>query len=244
MARSNRRRDSPARGHPILASDVARAYIGVAITTPATLVITFVVAFALANSESLQVALLTSVFTAWSFLCIVNITLTVVAFSRAQSEQLRRWLDATTPRGRWRRLWWALNGGGAIYWASGGAGLAIATVVSVAVAGRDGTNPWVVISALVVVMMSFAVIVVSYAVAYARDDVVSGGLRFPDTPEPRFADYLYLAGQVSTTFSASDVEVTGTRMRRTVTIHSMVAFAFNTVVVAVLVSVLIGSVAP
>lgn len=244
MAGGIRRRKRPPREYPLLASDVARNYIVLGILMPATVVISIGVAITVGRSETDQVVFLTSVFIAWSVFCIVAVLLIVMAFARAAPDDLRRWLDLTTPRGTWRRLRWALNGGGAIYWASGGAAVAIATVVSVTLAGRDGTNLWVVAAALLVVVSSFALIVVSYAVGYARYDVTSGGLRFPGTLEPRFADYLYLAGQVSTTFSASDVEVTGTTMRRIVTIHSMLAFAFNTVVVAVLVSVLIGGVAP
>ena len=50
-------------------------------------------------------------------------------------------------------------------------------------------------------------------------------------------DFNYLAIQVSTTFSSSDVTIERTDARRVVSVHSLIAFAFNTIIVALLVSV-------
>ena len=81
----------------------------------------------------------------------------------------------------------------------------------------------------------------AYAVRYAREQAASGGVSFAKTPEPVFADYLYLAVQIATTFSSSDVTIETTRMRRLVTANSLISFTFNTVIVALLVSVLVSS---
>jgi len=43
---------------------------------------------------------------------------------------------------------------------------------------------------------------------------------------------------VQTTFSSSDVEIGTTLTRRIVTGHTLVAFAFNTVIIALLIAVL------
>ena len=53
-------------------------------------------------------------------------------------------------------------------------------------------------------------------------------------------DFNYLAIQVSTTFSSSDVTIEHTAARRVVSVHSLIAFAFNTIIVALLVSVLVS----
>ena len=58
----------------------------------------------------------------------------------------------------------------------------------------------------------------------------------------RFADYLYLSTQVTTTFGGSDVEVRTARLRGAVSLHSLVAFGYNAFVVALLVSVLLSTV--
>jgi uncharacterized membrane protein len=53
-----------------------------------------------------------------------------------------------------------------------------------------------------------------------------------------FWDCVYLATQVQTTFSSSDVVVETTLTRRIVSGHTLVAFAFNTVIIALLIAVL------
>jgi uncharacterized membrane protein len=53
-----------------------------------------------------------------------------------------------------------------------------------------------------------------------------------------FWDCVYLATQVQTKFSSSDVVVETTLTRRIVSGHTIVAFAFNTVIIALLIAVL------
>ena len=56
-----------------------------------------------------------------------------------------------------------------------------------------------------------------------------------------FLDFFYLAVQVATTFASADVSVTTTKARRLITANSLISFGFNTVIVALLVSVLVGA---
>lgn len=81
---------------------------------------------------------------------------------------------------------------------------------------------------------------VSFAVAYVADNSLENGkgLDFPAEKTPNWSDYIYFAIAVMTTFGTTDVTVTSSAMRRTVTVHAVVAFFFNTVIVAVLVSAL------
>jgi uncharacterized membrane protein len=88
------------------------------------------------------------------------------------------------------------------------------------------------------VASSWLLMVISYAVRYFREDVEHGGLDFGGSEPPIFDDYLYQAVTVSASFAVSDVTVTTTRMRRTVRSHTLVAFVFNTVILALLVSLL------
>ena len=89
------------------------------------------------------------------------------------------------------------------------------------------------------VVSSWLVVAVTYAVQYMRTDVAGGGLAFPGDERPVFSDYCYLALQISTTYSSSDVQVTAREMRRRVGRHTLVAFVFNSVIVALLVSALL-----
>jgi uncharacterized membrane protein len=59
-----------------------------------------------------------------------------------------------------------------------------------------------------------------------------GGLIFPRDPEPDYWDFVYLAFSIGTATQVSDVEITSKRIRRTVTVHGIVAFFFNVTVIA------------
>ncbi|WP_425308396.1 DUF1345 domain-containing protein [Ammonicoccus fulvus] len=80
---------------------------------------------------------------------------------------------------------------------------------------------------------------ITFAAMYARLDLGTNGpmLRFPDEERPRtFSDYVYFGITVMATFGASDVSVCHPRMRRQVATHAFIAFLFNTMIIAVLVS--------
>ncbi len=66
----------------------------------------------------------------------------------------------------------------------------------------------------------------------------SGGLTFPDTPEPDYWDFVYFAFCLGMTFQTSDVEVAQGRLRRPVTLHCLAAFVFNLGVIAFSINVL------
>jgi uncharacterized membrane protein len=57
-------------------------------------------------------------------------------------------------------------------------------------------------------------------------------LIFPGDPEPTYWDFVYLAFSISTATQVSDVEISSKRIRRTVTVHGIVAFLFNVTVIA------------
>lgn len=66
------------------------------------------------------------------------------------------------------------------------------------------------------------------------------GLLFPDTPTPGGVDFLYYSFVIGMTAQVSDVQVTSTRIRRTTLGHSIVAFFFNTVLIAMAVNAVVA----
>lgn len=66
------------------------------------------------------------------------------------------------------------------------------------------------------------------------------GLDFPATEEPDYWDFVYFAFCLGMTFQVSDVEITERGIRRVATVHSLVAFLFNVVIVALSVNVVAG----
>ncbi|MGE0716385.1 MAG: DUF1345 domain-containing protein [Alphaproteobacteria bacterium] len=63
------------------------------------------------------------------------------------------------------------------------------------------------------------------------------GLAFPATDAPGIWEFLYHAFVIGMTAQVSDVEVVSTRMRRIVLVQSIVAFFYNTVLLALAVNI-------
>ena len=67
-----------------------------------------------------------------------------------------------------------------------------------------------------------------------------GGLQFPGVLPPDYFDFLYYAHVVGMTSQVSDVVVTSRPMRHLTLLHSLAAFAFNMMVLALSVNVMAG----
>ena len=77
------------------------------------------------------------------------------------------------------------------------------------------------------------------ATAQQSDDEAAGGLDFPDDAEcPEYLDFAYFAFTIGMTAQTADIAVTSQKMRRNVLAHAILAFAFNTAVVALSIGVL------
>lgn len=67
-----------------------------------------------------------------------------------------------------------------------------------------------------------------------------GGLQFPGEQEPDYLDFVYFSFVLGTTFQVSDVEISSRRIRRLALIHGLIAFAFNTAILALSINVVSG----
>ena len=65
-----------------------------------------------------------------------------------------------------------------------------------------------------------------------------GGLNFPDDDQPDYWDFIHFASIIGVAAQTADVAFTSKALRRTGTIHGMVAFVFNTVVLALTINLL------
>lgn len=243
-ARPRARARRARRERPWLTSDLVRSTLAVVITLPTLIAINFGVAASLDLEIPDAQWVQTAVYGSWVLLCASFITLTLIAFLGASAPSLRAWILATRPpSGVVSRVLWVSAGGGAVGWAVSGAAVTMWTLVALALSSATPA-PATVWAGIAVVPASAAMIVVSFALHYARLDAVDRAFAFPGEAAPRFADYLYLAVQVSTTFGGSDVVAVTTRARRSIGFHSILASVFNTVLVALFVSVLLRAVAP
>jgi len=86
-----------------------------------------------------------------------------------------------------------------------------------------------------------AIYTLHYAHLYYLPDAAGkdlGGLEFPKTPEPLMSDFVYFAFTLGVAVQTSDVQVTSRRMRKIVTLHSVIGFFFNLGVLALAISLL------
>lgn len=72
---------------------------------------------------------------------------------------------------------------------------------------------------------------------YARGDLTPE-LGFPEPPDD--LDFAYFAFGIGVSFQVSDIPVTGRAMRRVVLVHSVLSFAFNAAILALMVNLLAG----
>jgi uncharacterized membrane protein len=69
---------------------------------------------------------------------------------------------------------------------------------------------------------------------------VDGGLDFPGEKRPDYWDFLYFAMVLGMTFQVSDVQITSRKLRRLATLHGLMGFMFNTVIIALTVNLASG----
>jgi uncharacterized membrane protein len=67
-----------------------------------------------------------------------------------------------------------------------------------------------------------------------------GGLQFPGEAAPDYWDFLYFSAVLGMTFQVSDVQITSRKLRRLATLHGLLGFVFNTVIVALTVNLASG----
>ena len=64
----------------------------------------------------------------------------------------------------------------------------------------------------------------------------AGGLRFPGDRAPDYLEFAYFSFVIGMTFQVSDVQITSRDFRHIVLLHGMLSFAFNTVILALMIN--------
>jgi uncharacterized membrane protein len=67
-----------------------------------------------------------------------------------------------------------------------------------------------------------------------------GGLEFPGSNDPDYLDFIYFSFVIGMTFQVSDVQISSRRIRRYVLIQGLLAFVFNTIILALSVNLIMG----
>ncbi|NYE00036.1 putative membrane protein [Kineosphaera limosa] len=167
--------------------------------------------------------------------------MTIVVFARVSPQECREWARSTQPGTRVERFVLGTQPGAGM--ATGLSAISLGAVVI----GQSADFWWAlglstIAGAIVIVALlvaSWLSVVLTYAVEYMCRDQREPGtqLSFPGGADDlRWVDYLYFSFGVNTTFGTTDVDIQESTMRRTVMGHGIIAFIFNTVILAVAVS--------
>lgn len=74
----------------------------------------------------------------------------------------------------------------------------------------------------------------------AHQPHVGGGLEFPGTKTPDYADFLYFSYVIGVACQTADVEISSPSLRQTALVHGIVAFFFNTTILALTINIAAG----
>lgn len=251
-----------------ITSDNARANWSTLIAVPLAVAFDLLVARRLGVEINDYWRYLVSIFIVfWPLFGTVYLVWTHLAYRNADTVALR---VASRRERATRRRWWHkfVGYGGATDWTTAGAMVAVGLTIAIAIAQdptfRDQTI--FVVLGLATVAASWALMVYSFALEYLRLDATpeaaqqgeteSGAapaaevrpprrseIVFPFPEEPRFGDYLTLAVLMSTMAATASAEITSRRGWRVARTNVVLAFSFNSVIVAMMVSVLFGGLA-
>jgi uncharacterized membrane protein len=98
---------------------------------------------------------------------------------------------------------------------------------------------------LVTVALAWTMTHTAFAFRYARlyyraDSEGIGGVELPGKDPPSYVDFAYFAFTIGMCFQVSDISVTSRQIRRTVLLHAVISFAYNSVILAFVLSLCFG----
>ena len=127
----------------------------------------------------------------------------------------------------------------------GGAMASIAAIVAELAASRSTGVSFPFSVALTVATLALSwtfthlIFALHYANLYYRSDRNGGhgGLAFPGEREPDYRDFLYYSFVIATSAQTADVATVSPEMRRTTLVHCIVAFVFNSAILALMINI-------
>jgi len=99
---------------------------------------------------------------------------------------------------------------------------------------------------VVTILCSWFLVHTAFALHYAHEFYENAPgtrqrcLAFPGNAEPKYPDFLYFAFVLGTTSQTSDVAIRSSGMRRLALVHGVIAFFFNTTLLALVVNIAAG----
>ncbi len=225
------------------AGDAARSWAPIAVT----LLLVFTLAATSGLFGEVQMLLILNVFYG------VFLALTWSVMYSASPEDARLWALAQEVGGSRLQRLVAVGSGKRVF--SGGTGMFMiisfsALGVSFALlllpqSGGSGSEAVQTFLCALGVATSWALLNTSYAMYYThlyyRDEEAPGGLYFPGGENPGTMDFAYFAFTLGTAFATSDVQITSSEVRRVALFHGVLAFFYNTAILALVINLVFSS---
>jgi len=133
-----------------------------------------------------------------------------------------------------------------VLWSSVALSCVVMVALWVELRGQDGASGAVgTLAAAVTIVLSWLYMNMIFALHYAHGyyghhSATQKGLEFPGDDDPDYWDFAYFALVLGMTFQVSDVQISNRRVRRLALMHSVIAFFFNVVIIAISVNVAAG----
>ncbi len=163
----------------------------------------------------------------------VFLAATVAMFARAQTESMRE-RARTQDEGYWGFL-------------LSSAAVALIALVALGMELHASKGGGVVEIALATcsLLLSWLFLNTIFALHYAHEyygdfGQKNTGLEFPGTDKPDYWDFVYFAFVIGMTFQVSDVQISQRGIRHVATVHALIAFFFNVIILALSVNVVAG----
>lgn len=181
---------------------------------------------------------------AWNVGTLVDIALNGVMIGRSNAHTMR-WRATITDDGKFVILW-------LVVLAAFAAMAAILVEIGIAKALKGGPAYWHYGLAGLTIVSAWLFIHLSFALHYAHEffdahktmegeaPQLRGGLRFPETDEPDYWDFLYFSFIIGVASQTADVEITSKEIRRTSLGHSILSFFFNSAILALTINIAAG----
>ncbi len=143
--------------------------------------------------------------------------------------------------GEWTLFWLVVAGATASFAAIVGE---FSTMKDISPALREAKVALVGVTLAASWMLTHAVFALRYAHEFytrtGNSPHLDRGLEFPSEDCPDYWDFFYFSAVLGMTFQVSDVQITSRKFRRLATLHGMLGFGFNTVIVALTVNLASG----
>ncbi len=179
---------------------------------------------------------LTRLMFAWNIFSLSMIVMNWITFNITDSKEIRSQARVQDPK---RAIVFGL-----VLIATIASILAVVMMIIVKEEGKTGMG-WRIPLAIAGMVLSWVLIhtlfTLRYAHIYYGNDVDNptnhaGGLNFPGSKRPEYLDFAYFSFVLGMTFQVSDVEITSRSLRTLALFHGMISFAYNTVMIALVIN--------